>query len=188
MQELGLQKQLQEDAAQDVPAFAADSIKLARQMGSAAAPILLEQINPQGKTSFLALEALREAAPDVYHSLPSRLRADIYGEALRSSDFYNTWGVPGHQLTDTANAFIDLGETAVAVLKPLLNDKQEAPLSGSHEATTSKVYGNRLCDYAWVLISEIRHLPYGYSLDRAERDEGISALRDSLRGEGHADD
>lgn len=180
MQELSLQKQLQEDAAQDVPVFTADSIKRARQLGSAAAPILLEQINPQGKTSFLALEALREAAPDIYHSLPARLRANIYGEALRISSFYNTWGVPGQELTDTANAFIDLGEAAIEELKPLLNDKQEAPLSGSHEATTSKIYGNRIRDYAWVLISEIQQHSYEYSLDPVERDRAIDALQQSL--------
>ncbi|HBB87626.1 MAG TPA: hypothetical protein DC047_08440 [Blastocatellia bacterium] len=186
MQKLRLQEQLHEDVAQAVPPFAADSITLARKMGSAAAPVLLEQINPQGEASFLALEALREAAPEVFHSLPSRLCADIYAEALRTGDFYNTWGVPGHQLTDTANAFIGLGETAVAVLRPLLDDKRDAPLSGSHEATTSKIYGNRLCDYAWVLISEIMGRPYVYSQDPAERDQAIQALRDELNREiGH---
>src|SRR4051812_20877816 len=108
MQESELQKLLREDTAQDVPPFAADSIKLARRMGRAASDSLLEQIKAQGKTGFLALEALREADPDAYHSLPVRLRADIYGEALRTGSFYNTWGVPGYQLTDTARAFIAL--------------------------------------------------------------------------------
>lgn len=188
MQESELQKQLREDAERDAPPFAAESIKLARQMGPAAMTTLLEEINDGGKTSFLALEALREADPDRYHSLSARKRADIYGGKLRSSSFYNTWGVPGYQLTDTARAFITLGEEAVAVLEPLLDDARKAPLSGSKTATTSDMYENRVSDYAWVLINEIRNLPYEYSLDRAQRDEGIRSLRDSLKGKGHADD
>jgi hypothetical protein len=180
MQESELQKQLREDAAQEVPPFAADSVRLARQMGAAASGPLLEQIKAQGKTSFLALEALREADPDAYRSLSGSLRAGIYGEALRAAGFYNAWGVPGYQLTDTARAFIALGEDAVAVLKPLLDDEREAPLSGSQSATTSRMYGNRVCDYAWVFISEIRHQPYNYSRDAAERNRAIEKLRQSL--------
>jgi hypothetical protein len=180
MQESILEKLLQEDAAQGVPPFAAESVKLARQMGPSAAPYLLEQIKPQGTRRFLALEAFREADAQAYQALPTRLRADIYGQALGNGNFYNSWGIPGYQLSDTANAFIALGEEAVAVSLPLLNDKREARLSGSEEATTSKMYGNRVCDYAWVLINEIMGRPYVYAQDPAERDQAIQALRDEL--------
>lgn len=165
-----------EDAAKEVPPFAADSVRMARQMGRAAVSVLVEQIQSRGKTSFLALEGLREAAPDAYHSLPAALRAEIYGQALSSSHFYNAWGVPGYQLTDTAEAFIALGKDAANVLGRLLDNKRDAPLAGSKAATTSAIYGNRVCDYAWVFISEIRHQPYSYSQNTAERDRAISEL------------
>jgi hypothetical protein len=183
MEESRLRELLQEDTRRDVPPFASESIKLARQMAEAAVNPLLEQINGQGKTRLLALEALRKAVPDVYHSLPARKRAEIYAEALRTASFLNTWGVPGYQLTDTAKALIDIGEEAVAVLRPLLECQQKAPLSGSQAATTSAIYGNRLCDYAWVLISEIKRRPYVYSKDPAARDQAIQALRQELQEE-----
>jgi hypothetical protein len=181
-----LETQLQEDAAQGVPPFGAASLKMARELGPKATSLLLDEIKAHGNTAFLALEALREADPARYNSLTARERVDIYVDALRNSSFYNAWGPPGYQLTATAHALIDLGEDAVAALKPLLSDPQEAPLSGSEDATTSTMYGNRLCDYAWVLISEIMRRPYVYSQDPAERDQAIQALSQELQDKtGH---
>jgi hypothetical protein len=182
IQDSRLEKQLQEDAQQDVPPSAAESITLARQMGAAAANVLLDQVNAPGKSRLLALEALREAVPGVYHSLPARQRAEIYAEALGRASFFNSWGVPGYQLTDASKALIDLGEDAVAVLTPLLDDSRDAPLSGSQAATTSLMYGNRIRDYAWVLIMEATHRKYSYPQDPLERDRLIEALRYELEG------
>lgn len=181
MQHTKLVEQLQADAAQDVPPFAADSVKLAHQMGKAAVSSLREQVTARGTTSFLALEALREADIEAYQLLPARLRAEVYGEALRNVRSYNAWGVPGYQLTATANAFITLGDEAITVLEPLLDDKRPAQLSGSQSATTSEMYGNRVCDYAWVFINEIRQQHYAYSMNPSERDAAIDALRRSLK-------
>ncbi len=94
---------------------------------------------------------------------------------------FDSWGVPGHQLTATAYALISLGEKAIDVLKPLLVDQRPAPLSGSKNATASAVYGNRLCDYCWVFISEIRHQPYIYARDPIERDHAIATLQQELQ-------
>jgi len=181
MQILELSTQLQEDAANAVPPFGAESIKIARQLGSLATSFLLEQIWGGGNTGFLALEALREADLVAYNSLPARDRAEIYVYALQNNIFYNSWGVPGHQLTATAYALISLGEKAIDVLKPLLVDQRPAPLSGSKNATASAVYGNRLCDYCWVFISEIRHQPYIYARDPIERDHAIATLQQELQ-------
>lgn len=173
--------QLREDAAQDVPPFGAESIALARRLGTEAADLLLQEIKNQGNTAFLALEALREADPGAYRAIASRERANIYVDALKNNVFYNAWGLPRYQLTATAQALFDLGEAAVEALKPLLADERTAPLSGSEDATTSTMYGNRVCDYAWVFISEIQHRSYNYSQNPVERDRDIAALRRELQ-------
>lgn len=181
MQIAELATQLQEDAADDIPPFGAESIKMARQLGSVATNFLLEQVKNRENTAFLALEALREVDPGIYNSLPVRDRAEVYVNALQHSIFYNAWGVPGYQLTATAYALISLEEDAISVLKPLLTDKRLAPLSGSEDATISSVYGNRVCDYAWVFINEIRHQPYTYAENPTERDRAIEALQQELQ-------
>lgn len=177
-----LSTQLQEDVTQAVPPFGAESIKIARRLGTAATSFLLEQIRTQGNTAFLALEALRVADQDAYNHLPGRERAEIYVNALRNNVFYNSWGLPGYQLSDTSYALISLKEDAVPLLIPLLSDQRPAPLSGSEDATTSTMYENRVCDYAWVFISEIREQSYTYSQHPVERDRAIETLRQELSG------
>ncbi len=174
--------QLQEDAARAVPPFGAESVKIARILGPAATNLLLQEIAVRGNTALLALEALREANPSAYSALPVRERADIYVSSLQSSIFFNAWGLPGYQLTPTAQALIALGDDAVPALEPLLAAHQPAPLSGSQDATTSKMYGNRICDYAWVFICEIKRRPYTYDHSPTERDQAIVTLRQELQG------
>ena len=169
--------QLQQDAAQAVPAFGAESVRLARLLGGAATDLLLEQIGARGDTAFLALEALRVGDPAAYDAIPSTERAEIYAATLRTNVFYNTWGLPGHQLTETTRAFLALKDDAIALLLPLLADRRPAPLAGSRDATASSAYKNRVCDYAWVFICEIRQRPYTYSQDPEERDRSIEELR-----------
>lgn len=175
-----LETQLREDAEQETPPFGAYSIKIARQLGQAAASFLLQEVKARGKTALLALEALREADPISYNSIPASERAAVYVKALQDNSFYNAWGLPGYNLTDTARALISLGEGAVAALRPLLSDTRPAFHSGSKQATTSKVYGNRVCDYAWVFICHIRNQSCEYEQDPAERDRAIEELRRSL--------
>ena len=176
-----LSAQLQADVIHAAPPFGAESIKIARQMGSAATNFLLEQIQAQGDTAFLALEALRVANPDAYAALPVRERASTYRSALQTNIFYNSWGLPGYQLTDTSQALISLGEEAIPVFQPLLSDQRLAPLEGSQDATTSTAYGNRICDYAWVFIQEIRGQPYTYAENPSERDREIEKLQRELK-------
>ncbi len=176
-----LATQLKEDAAQAVPPSGADSIEMARRLGPQARNLLLHEIRARDYPTFLALEALRQADPSGYNSIAASERADIYVDALKSSLFYNAWGLPGHPLSDTAHALIALGEDAVARLKPLLSDQRPAILSGSKDATASTMYGNRLSDYAWVLINEIKRRPYVYAQDPAARDRAIEALRQELQ-------
>lgn len=152
----------------------------------AATGLLLEKVFAGRPSAFIALEALRESDPRAFCQIPVRQRAEIYVAELRRNIFFNAWGLPGHMLTPTSQALIALGEDAVPALAPLLADTSEAPLHGSEDATTSSAYGNRICDYAWVFISEIRNLKYDYSERPADRDPAIESLRRSLEKEGAA--
>ena len=177
---IDLSTQLQEDAINSVPPFGAESIRIARQLGPDATDLLLKHIEAQESTALLALEAWREADPDRYAAFSSQAKAKIYVKALKNNLFYNTWGVPGYQLTGTAYALIGLGDVAISALKPLLDDNRPALLSGSQDATTSRMYGNRVCDYAWVFINEIKKRPYKFHRNATERDSEIEGLRKEL--------
>jgi hypothetical protein len=183
MQVSELSKKLEEDAANAVPVWGAESIALVRQLGAAATPALLEHIKPGGATALLALEGLRVADPKAYAKLPARERAEIYGHSLQDDLFYNNWGLPGFRLTETSQALTALGEEAIPVLLPLLSERKAAPLSGSQDATTSTAYGNRVRDYAWVFILEIKNRPYTYQRNPDERDKEIIALQNELQNE-----
>jgi hypothetical protein len=182
MQPTPLATQLREDARNEVPPFGAESGRIARQLGTAATATLVEHIDARGDTAFLALEALREADPGAYDRIPAEERAEIYVNALSHNLFYNAWGLPRYALTATADALISLGDEAVRTLQPLLSDRREAPLSGSEDATTSTRYANRVCDYAWVFISEIKQRPYTYAESPSVRDAEIARLQRELEG------
>ena len=183
MPAIDLTTQLQQDAVHNVPPFGAESVQIARELGPEVSDLLLKHIEAQGDTALLALEAWRVAVPDQYKKFSAQIKARIYVNALQKNQFYNTWGVPGYSLTETTYALIGLGDVAISALRPLLDDTRLAPLSGSQDATTSVMYGNRVCDYAWVLISEIKKRPYQYYQEVSKRDKQIEDLRRALNKE-----
>jgi len=122
----------------------------------------------------------RCAPPTRPATRPRATRAAIYAAALARTQYFNTWGQPGAALSDTARAFAALGDDAVAALAPLLADQRPAPSSGSQDATLARMNGNRVCDYAWVLIHEARGTEYLYATAPADRDREIGAMRAQL--------
>jgi hypothetical protein len=171
-----LKAKLLEEAQIEVPPFGAESVEMARTYGPEATPLLLDLLHGDEKAAFLALEALRAADEKTYDSLDPQLRAKIYSRALAGNASYNAWGLPAYHLTDTAKAFIGVGQDAIPMLLPLLSDRREAMLEGSQDATTGKMYHNRVRDYAWVLMNEILGRPYTYARDPEDRDRSISNL------------
>ena len=93
---------------------------------------------------------------------------------------FNAWGLPGFQLSPAAEAVVALGDDAIRSLAPLLDATRPAPLAGSQAATTASAYGNRVADYALVLLSRIAGAPDDYPADPAERDRRIADLRSRL--------
>lgn len=171
-----LRSLLAREATMDMPPAGSESVEQALARGTAATPLLLEELGTGGVHAMLALEGLRAADPETYASLPAADRAAIYAEALGASGTFNAWGLPGFALTDTADAVVALGRDAIPALRPLLADERPAPLFGSQDATTSTAYGNRVRDYAFVLIAEILGTPYEYDESPAARDARIDAL------------
>ena len=144
---------LQQDAARDLPPFAAESLQHARKLGAQASPLLVQHVHARGRDAMLALEALRGADPAGYAALPATERAEVYAAALQHNTFFNSWGQPGNKLSETAHAFAALGDAAVAALVPLLDDKRPAPSSGSQEATLSQSLGRRGAQACHALIA-----------------------------------
>ncbi len=126
--------------------------------------------------AFLQLEALRRVDVGLLAALPASQRAAIYVDSLARSTCFNTWGVPGSKLEEPAKALASLGDAAVAALKPLLSDRRSAPLWGSAAATASAEAGNRVCDYALVLVCEATGRVYKYGVSPRERDREIERL------------
>ena len=155
-----------------MPPESADSVERARALGAGAVPQLREELG--GSNALLALEGIRAADPGAYDAIPAQERAAVYARALAGAQIFNAWGLPGFQLSDTARAVIALGPVAVDALRPLLEDERPAPLFGSQDATTATAYGNRVRDYAFVLIAEILGVAYDYPESPAERDREIA--------------
>jgi hypothetical protein len=171
---------LDDEAAFEVPPETSDVVRRAAALGPPAAPELLSAATAGGYRGLLALEALRQADAEAYAGVPAAERARGYADALRASTMFNAWGLPGVRLSPAADALAELGQDAVPALAPLLDDTREAPLEGSQDATTAAQYGNRVADYALVLLTRIAGGPDDYPPDPAERDRRIAALRERL--------
>ncbi|HWW60907.1 MAG TPA: hypothetical protein VN181_06010, partial [Thermoanaerobaculia bacterium] len=99
--------------------------------------------------------------------------------ALEESSLFNTWGAP--QLpSETGRAFADIGQPAVEVLVPLLEDRRDAPQGGSKIATASTLDRVRIRDYAWMLICAATRRACEWNGDPAVRDVAIDALAAEL--------
>jgi hypothetical protein len=106
-------------------------------------------------SGLLPLLLLRKLDNELYLELPAELRAKVLTDALGSSKFFNTWGIPNHYLEDASNAMIEAGRSATPALKKMLSDTRPAPVFGSQEAMLSKQLQYRLCDYALFFLMRI---------------------------------
>jgi hypothetical protein len=175
-----LTRLLEDEARLGMPPESSDTLARAFELGPAATPTLEAAARGGGAAGLLAVEALRASDPAAYDALPASERAAAYADALRTATIFNAWGHPPLGLSPAAQAFVALGPAAVEALKPLLDDTRPAPMFGSQDATTAHAYGNRVCDYAYALIEQIRGGEVDYPRSPEERDERIAALRAEL--------
>jgi hypothetical protein len=138
--------------------------------GKEAAGALAPLITKADRSSLFGLLALREIGPEQYRQLKPELRVSILVDALKTSEYFNTWGFPHLRWTDAAKAIIAEGQAAQGPLAALLGDKRPAPTWGGEEYAEYQRYKYRVCDYAWALLNEITGRKVQIPEDPAARD------------------
>jgi hypothetical protein len=139
--------------------------------------------NPQANALLLLL-ALRREAPDAYATIPAGARASVLAAALAERAALNDFGWIGERGAghdrEAGQALLELGDAAVPALRPLLDDRSEAPLDGSEEATLAEELGLRRADFAYRYLARIAGRDPEFDNDPAVRDEQIARLRAAL--------
>jgi len=138
--------------------------------GETGAPALAKAVAGGGRSSLLALLALRQVSRTAYSELTPAVRVQILIDALRTSKYFNTWGLPHLRWEDAARALIEEGPAAQGALRELLTDKRDAPVWGGEDFAEYQRYRYRVCDYAWALLNEITGRKVVISEDPAARD------------------
>ena len=179
-----MKSQLVRDLIADalVPRGRADSqvFQQALSHGPAVVPDLVVAITAPTYDYYLILEAVRTLDRAAYEAIPVDVRIGIYVDALRHARWLNDWGLPGFAEGEARRALVQLGPPVVAALMSLLDDQRPALVLGSQETTLGREYGNRICDYALVLIGAIRQQELTYPRDVAERDGMITEIRKGM--------
>lgn len=176
-----LEEQLQADSRAEAPPWASEAVANAPRCGHAALGRLLDHVMSADAKSFLALEALRIHFPRDWAAIAPTHRAATYARHLETAHWFNVWGQPDGPPSDTAQALIALGASAIPYLAPLLDSKRAAPSSGSEDATISRLAQYRVCDYAWAFIARLQNEPVIFPLSPEERDPKIAAMKKRIR-------
>ena len=138
--------------------------------GKDAAGTLALLISRTDRASLFGLLALRQIGPEQYRELKAELRVGILVDALKRSEYFNTWGLPHLRWTEAAKAIIAEGRAAEIPLTALLTDKRAAPVWGGEEYVEYQRYKYRVCDYAWALLNEITGRKVAIPEDPTARD------------------
>ncbi len=176
MQMPELVKKLEEDSGKDVEPFNSLAFREASTRGAGVARELAAAVKSPNRSSFLALMALRKVSTDEFNKIDPKIRTAILVDALRTSKFFNTWGLPHLYWEDAAKALMEGGRNAVPLLMQLLRDTREAPVWGSEETFEYQKYKYRLCDYAMALILEIQNKKTEIPVKPEDRDRIIKTI------------
>ena len=130
-------------------------------------------------TSYHILFALHGHAREAYDALSADLRARILCAALAHVHWMNDWGYldPDESYdAKVAKALLETGRAALPYLRPLLDNRAEALLFGSEEATLSSLYKYRRNDFATRYAALILSVEPGFDPDPEVRDVAIEAM------------
>ncbi|HKS21848.1 MAG TPA: hypothetical protein VJZ76_03535 [Thermoanaerobaculia bacterium] len=177
MEPAQLAAELVADSAKGREPFNSSAFAETVSRGEAAVPALAQSITPDRK-SLLALLALRRSR-GAAQRVPQAVRVTILIDALRSSRYFNTWGMPHLEWFEAAQAIIAEGQAAEKPLVELLSDTREAPMWGSEYSNEYARYKYRVRDYAWALLAAIRQQKVTVPMNPAERDALIERMRAS---------
>ena len=134
-------------------------------------------------TRYHLLFVLRRDAPEAYRAVPASTRASVLADALARQTVLNDFGLlapDGSHDGVAGAALVECGSAAIEPLRPLLDDRRLAPSHGSEDATMSRIYALRRCDYAYRYVALITGADAAFVTDIEERDRRIAALRDRL--------
>ncbi len=140
-------------------------------------PFLRELVDANGEHALMALRVLSRLAPE--EGFSAEARAIVYARVLERETNFARWGVisPSGFLPGVYGAeLLALKAAAGPHLQRLLVDRRRAPVVGGEGERTSRAQGDRVCDYAWVLLATIFDRPLAYYEDPRLRDEQIRQL------------
>lgn len=138
--------------------------------GEGLATGLVPLITKPDRSSLFALLALHKVNANAYQQVNQELRVNALVDALRTSKYFNTWGLPHLKWEDAARTLIAEGRAAEKGLSALLTDKRDAPVWGGEDFAEYQRYKYRVCDYAWAMLNEIRGQKVEIPQDPAARD------------------
>lgn len=172
---------LEDESSKGVEPFNSIAYRELVSRGSKIAPELKNLITKPERASLLSLLALQEIDPGIYDTVDTALRIQTLIDSLRTSDHFNTWGLPHLYWESAAKAIIEHGKVAIDALKPLLKDKRAAPVWGSEEVLEYQKYQYRVCDYAMALINAITQRKIEIPTDPEARDKIIDEMISKLQ-------
>jgi hypothetical protein len=172
-----LARELQAESVRGLEPFNSMSYSAMVSRGRDVAAQLRAELRDSTRNSFLGLLALRAMDSTQYAALAPAFRADVLLDALRTSRFFNAWGMPHTGWEDAAKALIAEGRAAEPGLTRLLDDRRPAPMWGSEDVAEYQRYGYRVRDYAWAMLREIRGEKGSIPLDALARDSLIARIQ-----------
>jgi len=169
-----LVKRLESDADKDMEPFNSPAFRELVSRGQRVGRELKPLIKTADRSSFLTLLALRKVDMKLYRTVDSDISLNILIDALRTSKYFNAWGLPHIYWEDASFAIIEQGRKAIEPLKSMLPDKREAPVWGSEEVLEYEKYKYRVCDYAWAMLREIKGEKVVIPINPTVREQMIS--------------
>ncbi len=140
-------------------------------------PHLREVADANADHALMALRVLAKLAPGEKFS--DAARSILYATALERETNFARWGVisPRGFLPGVYGAeLLALKGVSGPFLQRLLADRRRAPVVGGQGERTSRAQGDRVCDYACVLLATIFDRPLAYYEDPSLRDEQIRRM------------
>lgn len=141
------------------------------------APVLREIADSNGDQALTALRVLGKLAPRERFSPAAK--AILYWTVFARDALYNRWGLlsrSGFLPGIYGQEVLDLGAAAVPYFQQSLRDERRVGVFGTAEARASRIQQDRVCDYAWAILSTMVGRPMDYVEDPRLRDLQIHDL------------
>jgi hypothetical protein len=115
-------------------------------------PMIIMVRDNANADGMLPLLLLRKINYSAYLKLPMSQRIAVLTNALETSKYFNSWGIPPFYLQDASSAMLECDSTAFPSLRKILGDTRPAPVFGSQEYMLYQRYQYRVCDYALFFL------------------------------------